>query len=71
MTPIWPVLQCDNIFVLPGVPKFFEAKMKLITQHFVKSNNNTGVYMYVYLNIDVYVYNYTYIYESLITQHFM
>eukprot|EP00596_Hydrurales_sp_CCMP1899_P000616 CAMPEP_0119050402 /NCGR_PEP_ID=MMETSP1177-20130426/69741_1 /TAXON_ID=2985 /ORGANISM="Ochromonas sp, Strain CCMP1899" /LENGTH=524 /DNA_ID=CAMNT_0007028761 /DNA_START=373 /DNA_END=1947 /DNA_ORIENTATION=+ len=40
-TPVWPVLQCDNVFVLPGVPKFFEAKMKLITQHFIKSNNNT------------------------------
>lgn len=23
----WPVLQCRNIFVLPGVPEFFESKI--------------------------------------------
>jgi hypothetical protein len=34
--PEWPVLQCENIFVLPGIPQFFEKKMKIITQHFLK-----------------------------------
>lgn len=24
----WPTLKCDNIFVLPGVPQFFEKKIK-------------------------------------------
>ena len=32
----WPVLQCDNIFVLPGIPQFFEKKMKTISRHFLK-----------------------------------
>lgn len=31
----WPILQCDNIFVLPGVPKFFAAKMDLIVKYFM------------------------------------
>jgi FAD synthetase len=34
--PIWPVLRCDNIFVLPGVPQFFEDKMNLIAKHFIE-----------------------------------
>ena len=35
----WPVLRCDNIFVLPGIPQFFANKMNLITKHFVKTAN--------------------------------
>jgi FAD synthetase len=31
----WPILQCDNIFILPGVPQFFAAKMQLITKYFL------------------------------------
>ncbi len=31
----WPILQCDNIFVLPGVPQFFAAKMKTIAAHYL------------------------------------
>jgi FAD synthetase len=31
----WPILQCDNIFVLPGIPKFFAAKMELIVKYFL------------------------------------
>jgi len=32
----WPVLQCDNIFVLPGIPQFFASKMDLIVKHFLE-----------------------------------
>eukprot|EP01038_Epipyxis_sp_PR26KG_P009445 gene9445-12726_t len=31
----WPILQCDNIFVLPGIPKFFSSKMDLIVKYFL------------------------------------
>lgn len=31
----WPVLQVENIFVLPGVPQFFAAKMTLLAKHFL------------------------------------
>ena len=34
-TKTWPILQCDNIFVLPGIPQFFSAKMQLIVRHFL------------------------------------
>lgn len=31
----WPVLQCANVFVLPGVPTFFVAKLRTIVAHFL------------------------------------
>lgn len=31
----WPILQVRNVFVLPGVPDFFEAKLRSICEHFV------------------------------------
>lgn len=34
----WPILQCDNIFVLPGVPQFFATKMQLLTKHFLQKH---------------------------------
>ena len=32
---IWPILQCENVFILPGVPQFFEQKMDTIVTHFL------------------------------------
>eukprot|EP00952_Eustigmatos_sp_NYUAD-ZCMA_P010634 43465-Eustigmatos_ZCMA.PRE.1 len=32
---MWPILQCENIFILPGVPSFFEAKIDTIVSHFI------------------------------------
>ncbi|GMI60049.1 hypothetical protein ScalyP_jg1225 [Parmales sp. scaly parma] len=30
----WPILRCEeNVFVLPGVPEFFEKKIKLVAKH--------------------------------------
>jgi len=29
----WPILQCKNIFILPGVPQFFEPKVQLIASY--------------------------------------
>lgn len=37
-TKTWPVLQCENIFVLPGIPQFFADKMQLIVKHFLPRN---------------------------------
>jgi molybdopterin-biosynthesis enzyme MoeA-like protein len=31
----WPILQCENVFVLPGVPRFFEEKVDIICEHFL------------------------------------
>lgn len=32
---LWPILQCENVFILPGVPAFFEAKVDTIATHFL------------------------------------
>ena len=29
----WPVLQCGNIFILPGVPQFFEKKVQHVASY--------------------------------------
>jgi molybdopterin-biosynthesis enzyme MoeA-like protein len=31
----WPILQCENVFILPGVPQYFEQKMAVIADHFL------------------------------------
>lgn len=31
----WPIMQVGNVFVLPGVPAFFAAKLDVILGHFV------------------------------------
>jgi len=28
----WPVLKCDNIFILPGVPLYFEQKIQVLSK---------------------------------------
>lgn len=32
---VWPIVQCENVFILPGVPQFFEQKMDTIVAHFL------------------------------------
>lgn len=32
----WPILQCGTVFVLPGVPEFFRAKLTTILANFVR-----------------------------------
>jgi hypothetical protein len=39
----WPVLQCDNIFVLPGIPQFFASKMHLIVKYFIQKNKKLEI----------------------------
>ena len=33
----WPILQTENVFILPGVPQFFKSKMTVIADHFLDS----------------------------------
>jgi FAD synthetase len=35
---VWPILQCENVFILPGVPQFFEKKMAMIVDHFLQGH---------------------------------
>jgi len=32
---MWPILQCENIFILPGVPQYFEKKIDTMVAHFL------------------------------------
>lgn len=34
-SPVWPVMQVENVFVLPGVPTYFKSKIDLIVKHFI------------------------------------
>jgi molybdopterin-biosynthesis enzyme MoeA-like protein len=36
-TEEWPLLQCQNIFILPGVPEFFERKIKSVAAYLPSS----------------------------------
>jgi molybdenum cofactor synthesis domain-containing protein len=37
----WPILQCDNVFILPGIPKIFAEKMSLLIKYHLKSHFST------------------------------
>jgi molybdenum cofactor synthesis domain-containing protein len=47
----WPVLQCKNIFILPGVPQFFEKKVDLVASYLSTELERTVAYKVV-LSID-------------------
>ena len=35
----WPVMQCQNVFVLPGVPKYFENNVKRLAAYLPKASS--------------------------------
>jgi molybdenum cofactor synthesis domain-containing protein len=47
----WPVLQCRNIFVLPGVPEFFEKKVQNLAAYLSTQLERSVTYKVV-LSID-------------------
>lgn len=38
----WPILQCENVFVLPGVPQYFANKITLIMKYFLPAGIVSG-----------------------------
>jgi len=50
-TDEWPVLQCRNIFILPGVPEFFEKKIKNVATYLSSQLERSVAYKIV-LSID-------------------
>ncbi len=31
----WPIYQCENVFILPGIPELFQQKFTVIVEHFL------------------------------------
>ena len=48
----WPILQCRNIFILPGVPEFFAPKIELIANYLSSSHFERSVAYKIVLSID-------------------
>jgi len=36
----WPILKCHNIYILPGVPKFFKTKIESIAKYLLQLRGN-------------------------------
>lgn len=47
----WPILQCRNIFVLPGVPEFFAVKIKHVASYLSSQLERSVAYKIV-LSVD-------------------
>jgi len=62
----WPVLQCDNIFVLPGIPQFYASKMHLIVKYFLQKNKKLEIRKIV---LDLDEKNLVSILDVLVDQH--
>jgi len=50
-TDEWPVLQCKNIFILPGVPAFFEKKIENVAAY-LSSQLERSVEYKIVLSVD-------------------
>eukprot|EP00535_Pseudo-nitzschia_heimii_P006295 CAMPEP_0197190280 /NCGR_PEP_ID=MMETSP1423-20130617/21361_1 /TAXON_ID=476441 /ORGANISM="Pseudo-nitzschia heimii, Strain UNC1101" /LENGTH=675 /DNA_ID=CAMNT_0042642625 /DNA_START=152 /DNA_END=2175 /DNA_ORIENTATION=+ len=50
-TDEWPVLQCRNIFILPGVPEFFAKKIENVAAYLSSQLERSAVYKIV-LSVD-------------------
>jgi FAD synthetase len=48
----WPVLQCRNIFVLPGVPEFFATKISLVADYVSSDELERSAVYKVVLSVD-------------------
>ena len=50
-TDEWPVLQCRNVFILPGVPEFFAKKIENVATY-LSSQLERSIVMRIVLNVD-------------------
>lgn len=48
----WPILQCDKVFILPGVPKFYIQKIDAIVDHFLVHYGKISYRCKIILSID-------------------
>lgn len=48
----WPILQCENVYILPGVPQFFEKKIGALAPHLAESQHFESVSCKIVLSVD-------------------
>ena len=48
----WPILQCQNIYILPGVPQFFSKKIEALAPHLSEPDNFDCVSSKIVLSVD-------------------
>ena len=48
----WPVLQCRNVFVLPGVPEFFTSKIEAVADYVSSDALERSAVYKVVLSVD-------------------
>jgi len=48
----WPVLQCRNIFVLPGVPEFFSQKIEKVAAYLSSDEMGRSAVYKIVLSVD-------------------
>lgn len=48
----WPVLQCKNVFVLPGVPTFFERKIQQLASYLSANGIERGATYRIVLSVE-------------------
>lgn len=48
----WPVLQCRNVFILPGVPEFFINKIANVAQYLSSDELERSAVYKVVLSVD-------------------
>ena len=48
----WPILQCRNVYILPGVPQFFEPKVKALATHLLSTELERSITYRVVLSCE-------------------
>jgi len=48
----WPILQCRNVYILPGVPQFFESKVKALATHLLSTELERSITYRVVLSCE-------------------
>ena len=64
----WPILKVGKVFVLPGVPEYFETKMTVIATHLQFQRNATKFYKVV-LDVDEHAEGFVALLDKCVEDH--
>eukprot|EP01035_Chromulina_nebulosa_P018504 gene18504-24221_t len=52
VTKVWPIVQVENVFILPGIPKYFATKIPIIIKHFIRSQGPVTINKRIVLRVE-------------------